>query len=609
MYAALDRSPLKLLHGTLLFLVLASRGAVATELLSPQPSPLRPGELHMSPADAAAPALLPPPPVAARALAIGPPDFAPPHLTSHVGTAAPVAGPAAGSSVVPIGVVAPPTGVQQVAAHESAVVGTQATQRPELSRAEIEQIVREYLDERAATMVPASATEQLTPTAGAEAIADPSNEGTVVGSELDFKAKWNHGLEFETPAKDFRIHVGGRTQVDAAWFETDTAVENGEGGLGNIPDSVNFRRARLRVDGLFWEVVEFAAEYDFVNQFNADPLVPPAPNTVAPIPAMTDLWLTITQLPVIGNFRIGNMKDPLSMEHITSSRFLPFLERSYQFDGIVGTFNNGFAPGMMAFNWSEDERMTWAAGVFKNVTNPFGFGIGGGEYNLEGRLTALPYYEAEGRYLVHVGGSASQRDLDNEQQRYRARGSIRNGPPGPLNAILADTGIMYGDDQQILNGELAGVWGPLMVQSEYIATWVQDAQWPSSAPVDQGTAFFQGTYVQALWFLTGEHQAYNRKMGVFDRVVPNESFFLVPGCGRWLCGSGAWQIGARYSFLDLNSSGIQGGMLHGMTIGLNWFLNPNAKLQWNYDYTYRSSASGYSDGDIQALGMRMAMDF
>ncbi|MBX3413751.1 MAG: hypothetical protein KF708_13755 [Pirellulales bacterium] len=517
------------------------------------------------------------------------------------------------SAVVPIPTYAP-SSVQQASAHapvqtatSNSVAATSASK--ELSRAEIEEIVREYLATHSDEVAQAAASESLAPTSAAEALEATPGEGKVVGSDLNFKGRWNHGLEFETPNKDFRVHVGGRTQVDAAFFETDTLVESGLGGIGNIPDSVNFRRGRLRVDGTMWEVFEFAAEYDFINQFNADPLVPPAPNTVAPIPAMTDLWLTIKHLPVIGNVRIGNHKDPLSMEHLTSSRFLPFLERSFNFDAFTGAFNNGFSPGISTFHWTEDERMTWAVGVFKNVQNPFGFAVGGGEYNAEGRVTMLPVYEGEGRYLVHIGGAASQRDLDNQQQRFRSRGNVRNGPPGPLNAILADTGIMYGDEQQIVGGEVAAVWGSLTLQAEYIGTWIHDAQWPQAAPVERGTAYFQGTYVQAFWFLTGEHESYNRHTGVFERVVPHENFFLVPGCGRCLCGRGAWQIGARYSFLDLNSMGIQGGMLHSMTWGLNWFLNPNAKLQWNYDYTFRDSASGFSNGDIQAFGTRLAMDF
>lgn len=558
------------------------------------------------------PAMLPAVPVVSRPLVPAPQLRPLPPVP-----AAPSAAALPASGVVPIPTYAPSNaqqaGVQQAAAHTPVTAGgTQATNsaaRAEFSREEIEQIVREYLDEHRGEVASAMATESLAPASAEEALDAPPSEGSVVGSDLNMKAHWKHGIEFETPNRDFRIHVGGRTQVDAGFFETDTAVENGEGGIGNIPDSVNFRRGRLRVDGTMWEVFEFAAEYDFINQFNADPLLPAAPNTVAPIPAMTDLWLTITHLPVIGNVRMGNHKDPLGMEHLTSSRWLPFLERSFLFDAFVGSFNNGFAPGITVFNWSEDERMTWAVAAFKNVQNPFGFAVGGGELNLEGRVTALPFYEAEGRYLVHMGIAASERDLDNEQQRFRTRGNVRNGPPGPLNAILADTGIMYGDDQQIVNGEFASVWGSLTVQAEYLATWIQDARWPQSAPVDRGTAYFQGTYVQAFWFLTGEHEAYNRRTGVFERVVPHENFFLVPGCGRCLCGSGAWQVGARYSYLDLNSSGIQGGMLHAMTLGVNWFLNPNAKLQLNYDYTFRGSASGYSDGDIQAIGLRLAMDF
>ena len=39
-------------------------------------------------------------------------------------------------------------------------------------------------------------------------------------------------------------------------------------------------------------------------------------------------------MPWIGNLRIGNQKPPISFEHMTSSRFLNFLERSYGFDAF-----------------------------------------------------------------------------------------------------------------------------------------------------------------------------------------------------------------------------------------------------------------------------------
>lgn len=447
------------------------------------------------------------------------------------------------------------------------------------------------------------------PSDGKENVEKPAgdDQGAVVGSSLDLKPVWtNNGFELQSKNKDFKVHVGGRTQVDAAFFDADDSVQYGAGGTGTIGDSVNMRRARLRVDGTFYEVIDWAAEYDFVNTAS----VATAADGVLPFPVPTDLWVTLTHLPVVGNFRIGNFKDPISFEHLMSSRFLDFLERSPGFDAIYGRFNNGFLPGAMFFNWTESERMTWALGVFKNASNPFGFGVGGGEYMLEGRLTALPLYDADGRYLIHAGVSGRHADLDQQQIRFISRGSIRSGPPGPFNPVYANTGFMAGDTQDIVNVELASVWGPWQFLSEYSASFVTNATFPLANGTFRGNVFFQQTYVEALYFLTGEHRAYNRKTGVFDRIVPHENFFFVKDeCGRGIFGRGAWQVGARYAFLDLNDSGITGGQLHDVTFGLNWFLNPNMKFQWNYNWTRRDGAAATSDGDIHGLGMRMAMDF
>ena len=48
-----------------------------------------------------------------------------------------------------------------------------------------------------------------------------------------------------------------------------------------------------------------------------------------------------------------------------------------------------------------------------------------------------------------------------------------------------------------------------------------------------------------------------------------------------------------------------------MTLGLNWFLNPNLKFQFNYDYTFRDfeGANAVSNGAINGFGTRMDLDF
>ena len=432
-----------------------------------------------------------------------------------------------------------------------------------------------------------------------------------IGSDLRMFASWRNGVQFESPNKDFRFHVGGRVQWDISLFDNDPAlvVSPKVGGIGPEPDSTQFRRARIRLDGTMYEVFDWVAEYDFANT-----LAPAAATTgqpVATVPGLTELSLTWTQLPFLGNFKVGNQREPMGMEHLISDTNLPFLERSYLRDAIWGPFNNGYTPGMEFFNWREDQAGTWAVGVFSNQADSFGYGIGD-EIAVTGRLTWLPYYDeaSGGAYLWHVGVSGSTREPDNGQVRVRTRGDIRSGPPGVLNPIYADTGTIASNTQNITGAETAVVWGPLTVQAEYVGTWVEDAFEPiTPVPVSRGTPFFQGGYVQALWFLTGEHDVYNRHTGTFEGPVPYENAYCMCGPNGECKGWGAWQIGARYNAIDLNDNGINGGVLNSFTFGVNWFWTPNAKVQFNYDLTHRSEVKTVEPGFINAWGLRFAYFF
>jgi phosphate-selective porin OprO/OprP len=398
----------------------------------------------------------------------------------------------------------------------------------------------------------------------------------------DWSINWKNGVWFESKDKAFKLHVGGRTQVDAAWVNAEDDVQFGAGGIGAADDAVNFRRGRFAMEGLVWDTVEFNMEWDFINTFNASNSTGDVA-VIANTPVPTDLWIGLVDVPVLGHLRVGNQKPPISFEHMTSSRFLNFMERSLAFDSFIESGDNGFRPGIMAFdNWDGD-RGVWQLGFFKNNSGfqnlnngIFGWNVGDGEYDVTGRLTYLPWASDDNRCLLHVGLGVSHRSLDDGVVRYRSRDSIRNGPAA-LHNIVAQAQL-FGDQQTLLVPELVMNYESWTVQAEYQASWTYNAteRFPIASAAPLGTVFFQGGYAEVLYFLTGEHRAYDRKNARFDRVVPYNNFSWKTGC--W----GAWQLAARYSRIDLKDDGVDGSVVDDFTAGLNWFLNPNTKVQFNY---------------------------
>jgi phosphate-selective porin OprO/OprP len=227
----------------------------------------------------------------------------------------------------------------------------------------------------------------------------------------------------------------------------------------------------------------------------------------------------------------------------------------------------------------------------------------------------LLWYENEGEGLLHVGMSGkqatgvSQAGVNGRLLPFRTRDAIRTGLSVDWPQPAAIT--LYGDDLQQVNMEMAAIYGPWTFQAEYLLSSYQDARTTFASPTN-GNAVYHGGYIQLLRFLTNDHDHYSKKTGFFERVKPTENFFLVRDASGCRCfGTGAWQVGARYNYLDLNDNGLNGGILHNMTTGVNWFLNPNMKLQFDYIATYRDAALAGSLGDgwIHGWGMRFAHDF
>lgn len=374
------------------------------------------------------------------------------------------------------------------------------------------------------------------------------------------RAYWKEGIRLDSADGAFRLRLGGRIMNDWGFFIPDEAIEK---AFGPQRDGTEFRRARLYVSGTLYDRVEFKAQYDFAGGQAA----------------FKDVYLGLINLPVIGHVRIGHFKEPFSLEELTSSKYITFMERS---------LSTVFAPsrntGLMFHNHALDERLTWAIGVFREADR-FGAGAGDGKYNLTGRVTGLPWYREDGRKLLHLGLGYSHRKPVDGLLRLRER------PEAHLASRFVDTSAFAVTSVDVVGLEGALVYGPFSLQSEYI-------RHVADRPIGPDPDFYS-YYVQASYFLTGEHRRYKRSTGAFDRIRPRRSFGLGDRGG-----TGAWEIAARYSDLDLTNGGIDGGRLQDMTLGVNWYLNPNTRLMWNYVFADRADL-----GNASILQMRLQVDF
>lgn len=380
----------------------------------------------------------------------------------------------------------------------------------------------------------------------------------------DFRMFWKEGLRFETPNKDFKFKVGGRLMYDFGWMSEDDDLK---ADLGDDQhDSSETRRARLYFSGLLYDNIDFKLQFDFAGG-DAD---------------LKDAYLGLKDFP-FGKIKAGHFKEPFGLEELTSSKYITFMERSLPTEAFAPSRN----AGVMLYDTAFDERMTWAAGVFKNVD---GFGDDkdedDGGYSVTARVTALPIYEDEGASLLHVGASYSSRDTAYDSDVGGDAARFRSRPEAHLFDRFVDTGDFASDHMDLYGLEGAWVSGPLSIQGEY-----------TFADVDASSdVSFDGYYVQASYFLTGEHRKYKPSAGAFSRVKPNKNF----GSGGW----GAWEVAARYSSVDLSDSGISGGELDNITAGLNWYLNPNTRLMWNYVRADKDDV-----GKANMLLMRLQIDF
>jgi len=362
------------------------------------------------------------------------------------------------------------------------------------------------------------------------------------------KVSTKGGLKVETEDGDFSFSVFGRLQADANFHDQDKS---------SLGDGTAIRRARLGVGGIVNKVWEYKFETDFGRN---------AANTVT----ITDAYVAFKGFKP-ATITVGHFKEPFSLEELTSSRFISFMERALP---------NVFAPARhigIGADTVVNENIFLAAGIFGDGVDSDPAAEGDEGMDLVARAAYAPIMDKD--KLVHVGVAGLFRDPSDTAVAFSAR------PETSITGVRwLNTGtIAEVDDIWQVDPEVALAWGPASFQAEY--SWLD-----LSRQTTQDNVTLEGWYAFASYFLTGESRASMYKQGKFDTLKPNKDLGKDGGIG-------AVELLARVSDLDFDDRAFQSGHERNYTAGITWYVNQYFKFMANYiwiDNNHSAIGSGAS---------------
>lgn len=394
-------------------------------------------------------------------------------------------------------------------------------------------------------------------------LAEAASEG---GDPNDFRAFWKTGIKLETANGNFKIALIGRLMWDTAWRSSSDFPPADTDGNNITMDNTFFRRARLGVQGTVYKNTAFKVQFDFAG------------GTVQ----LKDLYVGLNNL--AGDIKLsvvgGHFKEPFSLEELTSSKYIFFMERSMATNAFAPSRNNGIYA--RSTNLLKG-RMYAAIGIFKTVNNQ-GAATGDGDYSLTLRVAGLALHNKDNHTILHVAFGFTYRGDDAVQ--YRARPNTGSGDR------LVDTGTLAVDDSSIFNFEIAFIWRGLSASAEIFFT--------DTDVIGQPKSNFTGGYITVGYWITGEQQGW--KNFAFARTKPNKN--LYDGGG----GYGAVWVGYRFDVIDLNDGSVTGGKEANHSFGVTWQWNPNTRMLFNYIYADVDSGPE-GPGQLSIFEMRWQFDF
>jgi phosphate-selective porin OprO/OprP len=384
-------------------------------------------------------------------------------------------------------------------------------------------------------------------------LADPQPPSTAKGPTQDAETPKPDGWHFRLlpgPSLRFRESVRldfhARVQIDGV----DSALPEDD----RDPTDLDVGRRRIGVEGELGRIVQFEIEAELGSD-----------------ETWRDVFVNYRQFTAV-RVQAGKFKLPFSLDMNTGSTNLDFTHRSRAATQLAP----GRDIGVVIHGRPFSPRLRYEVGVFEHDgrnarTNNIERVFGG--TTVAGRITVVPFAGSKSELAdLRVGVAATGSTLPEGFPALRGRTA--------LDARFFRADVLVNGRRQRTGLELRWRPGPFSIQSEYIRV-EDDRRGESVEDTDLSPLVASGWYLSGTWAITGE-----RKAGGID----NPKRPLLPKAGI-----GAVELAARIEALSFRSGAgdqppstspradvIVGNTLHGVTLGVNWYLNRWIKVQVNF---------------------------
>jgi phosphate-selective porin OprO/OprP len=256
-----------------------------------------------------------------------------------------------------------------------------------------------------------------------------------------------------------------------------------------------------------------------------------------------------------GDIVVGRTKEGVSLNKVMIGYAGWTMERA--------TYSDAFLPiladGVKWLGWIPEKHLLWNLGIYKDWLSE---GQTFSTYSklVAGRVAWVPIMSEKTETVLHIGLNLRYGTPDDGAIQIRSRPEVFASP------YFVDTGKFSAQNTKISGIEAYYRPKSFLVGTEYFFNKVKSPE--------KNNPFFHGGDFFVSWLPTGEVRVYNTKGGFFDMISPLRPVFQG--------GPGAWELVARFSYIDLDSGPVRGGKFWRFTPMVNWHMSDNVRLEFVY---------------------------